>query len=276
MINTQTKLCLIIGNPIKHSLSPIMHNTAYKKLGIDNQFVFLAQKVKPANLRSAVQAVKILDIRGLTCTIPHKAAVIPLLDQLDPLAQKIGAVNTVVNRQGKLVGYNTDCFGAITALEKVVNLEHKKVAVLGAGGAARAVVFGLVSKNAKVTVFNRNLNKVKTLAKQANCQSQPLTNLKLIKNMDIVINTTSVGMNSNQSLVSKNLIQSHHLVFDIVYSPHQTQLLKNALEKKAKIIHGLDMLLYQGTAQFELYTNRKAPIKTMHQTLIKYLKMKVT
>ena len=277
MINTQTKLCLIIGDPVNHSLSPVMHNTAYKKLGIDDQFVFLAQKIKPVNLKSAVQAVKVLNIRGLTCTIPHKTAVIPFLDQLDPLAQKIGAVNTVVNNNGKLTGYNTDCFGAITALEKAINLKHKKVAVLGAGGASRAVVFGLISKNAQVTIFNRTLKKAKTLSELAGCQHQSLKNLPLIKDMDIIINTTSVGMSSDNhhSLVPKNLIQPHHLVFDIVYSPCQTQLLKDALVKKAKIINGLDMLLYQGIAQFELYTNRKAPVKTMRQALIKHLKIKV-
>lgn len=277
MINAQTKLCLIIGDPVKHSLSPAMHNTAYKKLGIDNQFVFLAQKIKPVDLKSAIQAVKALNIRGLTCTIPHKTAVIPLLDQLDPLAQKIGAVNTVVNNNGQLIGYNTDCFGAVTALEKHTKLKNKKVAVLGAGGGARAVVFGLISKNAQVTVFNRTHKKAKTLASQADCQAQSLKNLKIIKNLDIIINTTSVGMtpSHHRSLVPKSLIQPHHLVFDIVYSPHQTQLLKNALTKKAKIIHGLDMLLYQGIAQFELYTNRKAPVKTMRQALIKHLKIKV-
>lgn len=277
MINAQTKPCLIIGDPVKHSLSPVMHNTAYQKLGIDNQFAFLAAKVKPVDLRSAVKAVRALNIRGLTCTIPHKTAVIPLLDRLDPLAKKIGAVNTVVNQHGLLTGYNTDCFGALTALEKVVKLTKQKVAVIGAGGAAKAIVFGLVSKKLKVTVFNRTFKKAQTLAKKTNCQAQLLTNLSLIKNMDIIINTTSVGMvpDHKRSLVPKNLIQPHHLVMDIVYSPLKTQLLKNALSKKAKIIHGLDMLLYQATAQFELYTNHKAPVSVMRQALIKHLKFSI-
>lgn len=274
MIKAQAKLCLIIGDPVKHSLSPIMHNAAYKKLGIDDQFIFSAKLVKPAELKSAVKAIRLLNIKGLTCTVPHKTAIIPLLDQLDPLAQKIGAVNTIVNHQSKLVGYNTDCIGAITTLEKHTNLKNKKVAVLGAGGATRAVVFGLVSKKAKVTIFNRTQKKAQLLSKLSGCQSQSLKNLSIIKDMDIIINTTSVGMSPNhhRSLVPTSLIQSHHLVFDIVYSPHETKLLKDALSKGAKVIHGIEMLLYQGIAQFELYTHKKAPIKTMRQALTKHLK----
>lgn len=273
-IRQTIKICQIIGDPVNHSLSPAMHNAAYQKLGIDHEFVFLAKPVKPAGLPAAVRAVRQLGVRGLTCTIPHKTAVIPLLDQLDSVAQKIGAVNTVVNERGKLIGYNTDWQGAVTALQKETRLKNKTAAVFGAGGAARAIVFGLLKLKVKVTIFNRSLAKAQSLSQTAGCKCGSIKNLESIKSMSLIINATSVGMapQINQSIVPKKMIRPHHVVMDVVYAPHQTKLLKDAQEKGAKIVHGLDMLLYQGVAQFELYTGRRAPVVAMRQTLINSLK----
>ncbi len=272
-IRQKIKICLIIGDPVSHSLSPLMHNAAYKALEIGHGFVFLASQVKPAELKTTIKMVRVVGVRGLTCTIPHKTAVIPLLDRLDPVAEKIGAVNTVVNDHGQLIGYNTDWLGAITALEKVTKLKNKSAAVFGAGGAARAIVFGLLKQGAKVTVFNRSVEKAWSLSREAGCQCGFSNNLEPIKTMDIIINATSVGMvpQINQSLVPKELIRPHQVVLDVVYAPHQTKLLKDATAQGAKIVPGLDMLLYQGTAQFELYTGRRAPVSAMRRVLIKYL-----
>src|SRR3989344_4318465 len=153
-----------IGDPIKHSLSPAMHSIGYKALGIENSNLFIACRVKAEKLEKFIEAVKTIGINGVSVTLPHKQEVMKYLDEIDEIAKKIGAVNTVLNKEGKLTGYNTDWTGAITALEKKVNINGKKVALIGAGGAARAVIFGLVQKGAKVKIFNRTLEKAKGLA----------------------------------------------------------------------------------------------------------------
>src|SRR3990167_7491456 len=138
-ISAKTKMCIIIGDPVEHSLSPAMHNAGYEALGIDDQFVFTAATVKSENLKKVIKAVQAMGICGLTCTIPHKIEVMQYLDEIDEVAKKIGAVNTVLNMSGKLIGYNTDWLGVIKPLEKYSKLRGKKVAVIGAGGAARAM-----------------------------------------------------------------------------------------------------------------------------------------
>src|SRR3989344_6026284 len=150
-ITAKTKLCIIIGDPVEHSLSPVMHNAAYQALGIDNEFVFVASQVKVAHVKDVVTAMRVMGFRGLTCTIPHKIAVMKYLDKIDPIAQKIGAVNTVVNENGILTGYNTDWLGTVIPLEKHGTLKNKKVALIGAGGAARACGYGVIEKGATLT-----------------------------------------------------------------------------------------------------------------------------
>src|SRR3989344_5039081 len=158
-LSAKTKICLIIGDPVEHSLSPAMHNAGYEALGIDNQFVFLGAKVKVEDVETAVQAMRKMGIHGLTCTIPHKVVVMKYLDKIDETARKIGAVNTVLNQNGKLIGFNTDWQGVVIPLEKVTKLPGKKVMVVGAGGAARAIVYGLLKRGAKVKIFNRTKKK---------------------------------------------------------------------------------------------------------------------
>jgi len=260
-LTAKTKICLLIGDPVEHSLSPRMHNAGYETLGIDDQFVYLGARVKKEDLEKAIWGVKALNIRGLACTIPHKVEIMKYLDEIDETAQKIGAVNTVVNNEGKLIGYNTDWYGVVILLEKLTSLSGKKIAVLGAGGAARAVVYGLLKQGAKVKIFNRDLEEAKFLVEKFRCPAADLSKIEEVKNFDIIINATSVGMSpqENQSLLRKELISSSQIVFDVVYVPYETKFLKEAREKGAKIIHGLDMFLYQGVAQFELFTGHKAP-----------------
>ena len=269
-ITAKTKLCIIIGDPVEHSLSPSMHNAAYTALGIDDKFIFVASRVTSENLGSVIKSLKVMNVRGITCTIPHKIEVMKCLDEIDETAKKIGAVNSIVNEDGKLKGYNTDWLGIVTPLEKHISLKGKKAAVIGAGGAAHAMVFGLIEKGAAVTVFNRTVSNAEELANHFNATFSDLSDLSVLKDFDVILNATDVGMGEhiNETPVPKEFIQSHHIIFDAVYIPYETKLLKEAQEVGATVIHGTEMLLHQGMPQFELYTGMKASEEVMRKVLI--------
>jgi len=260
---------MIIGDPVEHSFSPQMHNAAYEELGIDDAFVFIAAHVKKQDIKAAVEAARTLNIRGLTCTIPHKISVMRYLDKIDDIAKKIGAVNTVVNDAGVLIGYNTDWLGVVTPLEQMGSLVGASVALIGAGGAARACAFGLAQKGARVTIYNRTKEKAEALAKEAGGAAKNLEEIAEVREADIIVNASSVGMApaGDVSPVPKEYLKKNHIVFDVVYSPRETKLLREAKDAGACVISGLEMLLYQGVAQFEYYTGRKAPVEAMRQAL---------
>lgn len=264
-INQQ--ICMSIGYPIRSSKSPSLHTVAYKALKIEDQFVYIRAEVKPENLKMAMEGVRGFGIRGVSVTMPHKQEVMKYLDELDETAKVIGAVNTIVNKDGKLIGYNYDWVGAVKPLEKRTSLRGKKIAVLGAGGAARAVVFGLTKSGAKVKIFNRLIDKAKVLAKEFNAIVGDLSKIEEISEMDIIVNATSVGMNEDKSPIDKSLIKKNQIVFDVVYSPLKTKLLKDAKSQGAEIIYGTEMLLYQAVEQFKLYTGLDAPIEEMRKVL---------
>lgn len=269
MISGKTKICLSIGDPIIHSLSPVMHNAAYKALGIDDQYTYISAFVKAEDIKYSVAGMRAFHFRGMSCTTPHKQSVMEFLDIIDPVAQKIGAVNTVVNNNGKLTGYNTDWIGVITALEKVTDIKGKQIAIIGAGGAARAMAYGLVKSGGNVTIFNRTLEKAEQIADDFLCKAETLNKLNQIEHANIIINATTVGMSPNEaeSPVPEGYITKKHVVLDAIYFPQETRLLHQAKEQGATIISGLDMLLYQGAAQFELYTGHKAPVAVMREAL---------
>ena len=271
-ISAKTKICMIIGDPVDHSLSPAMHNAAYQHCGIDGNFVYLGTNVKIEHLKNAIDAARVLDIRGLTCTIPHKVKVLEYIDEVDPIAQQIGAANTIVNTNGVLKGFNTDWLGVVAPLEQITNLKGKSVSVIGAGGAARAVVFGAKERGAVVTIYNRTLKNAQKLAHEFDCKAMMLSESGRMRESDIIINATSVGMGSlvGKSPIPASVISSKHIVLDIVYTPYETMLLRIAKEKGARIIHGIDMLLYQGTAQFKLYTGLDAPVEVMRKALFQH------
>jgi shikimate dehydrogenase len=276
-LSAKSKFIIIVGDPVSHSLSPAMHNAAYEKLAIDDQFVYLGANLKAANLKEVILAMRVMDnFYGLTCTIPHKVEVLKYLDWVDEKAKKIGAVNTVVKKNGFICGYNTDWLGAVIPLEKITSLRGKKVLVLGAGGAARAIVYGLKEKGALTYILNRTLEKAEKLAKEFKVKVLIFNQQKQIPNFDIIINATSVGMEPlvNQTPINPSFLKKNQIVFDIVYSPKKTKLLKEAKKKGAKIIYGLEMLLYQGVAQFEIYTGKKAPVEVMRKVLMEKLKVK--
>jgi shikimate dehydrogenase len=211
------------------------------------------------DIRDALYAIRGLGIRGVSITIPFKTSVMPLLDELDTLAEKIGSVNTIVNRGGKLIGHNTDHFGALKALEEKVNLSRKKVLLLGAGGAARAIAYGLKERECEVTIFNRSLERGATLAKELGYPYQSLLALSdkdwSTQDADVLINATSVGMtpHEGESPFPKRLLRKGMVVMDIVYRPLRTRLLREAEEQGCKTIDGLEMLAYQGAAQLEIW-----------------------
>jgi len=211
------------------------------------------------NIRDALYAIRGLGIRGASITIPFKTSVIPFLDELDALAGKIGSVNTIVNRGGKLIGHNTDHFGALKALEEKVNLNGKKVMLLGAGGAARAIAYGLKERVCEVTIFNRSLERGVRLAKTLGYPYQSLSALSEMewstRDADVLINATSVGItpHESESPFPKRLLRKGMVVMDIVYRPLRTMLLQEAEEQGCKTIDGLEMLAYQGAAQLEIW-----------------------
>jgi len=263
-------LFVIIGAPVEHSLSPKMHNAAYKFLKIDNKFSYIRCHVDPSGLEDFIKDSRKLGIKGICTTIPHKSEVIKYIDEIDGTAKKIGAVNTIVNVGGVLKGYNTDWIGIFDPLEKITSLKNKKVTILGAGGAARAAVFAMVKDDANVTIHNRTLEKAEELAKEFGCKALPIDKLNDVKDADIVINTTSVGLHPNEdkSPLSKNLMSKKQIIFDVVYSNKDTKFIKDAKTKGAKTISGIEMLLHQGFEQFKLFTGLNAPEEVMRKAIL--------
>ena len=284
LITGKTKLSGIIGNPIEHTLSPIMHNAAFRELGLD--YVYLAFRVEAAALKAAVNGLRAVNLTGFNVTIPHKVEIIPLLDEMAPLAEKIGAVNTVVNTNGILKGYNTDAGGFLRALlARDVVPEGKKVVILGAGGAARAISFALAERGAHLVIVNRSLDRAQACAVkirehfEAAAQALSLneTNLKkALGDADIVVNTTSLGMSpaAGETPMPGELMRPGMVVFDIVYNPVETRFLSDARKAGARVIDGLDMLVEQGALAFELWTGEKSPAKIMKQSLVEVLAKK--
>ncbi|MBE9513261.1 MAG: shikimate dehydrogenase [Chloroflexi bacterium] len=283
VISGKTRICGVIGDPIEHTMSPVMHNAAFKELGLD--YIYIAFRVRKEELGKAIHGMTALNIRGLNVTIPHKVAVIPFLDELDPLAQKIGAVNTIVSDDGVLRGYNTDATGFLQALrDKGVEPEGKNIVILGAGGVSRAISFILADRGANLVILNRPLELdwaeelaqeiFNTFKKEVNALELDEENLATaLEGADVLINATSIGMSPNidDTLVPAKLLKSSLVVFDVVYNPLKTRLLREAGAAGAKTIGGLDMLVWQGALAFEKWTGQKAPVDLMKKEAIKAL-----
>ena len=280
-ISGKTRVCGIIGDPVEHSLSPAMHNAAFQELNID--FVYVSFRVRKNELKEAIVGAKALDIRGLNVTMPHKNAIMKYLDEIDPTARSIGAVNTILNDKGRLVGYNTDGIGALKALkENGVSLDGKKLVLLGAGGAGKAIAFHAAQEMEELKIFNRTAQKAKDLAevlrkkfgKKIDGNSLSAKTMKKeLEDADIVVNATSVGMHPNdgQSLVDPSWLRPTLCVMDIVYNPIETKLAKDAKSVGAKVVSGVEMLVHQGAASFEIWTACPAPVKVMEQAILSKL-----
>jgi len=277
----RTRVCGIIGDPIEHTMSPAMHNAAFETLGLD--YIYLPFRVRREELQNAIAGMRALNIVGLNVTIPHKVDVIPLLDKLDPLAEGMGAVNTIVNDNGVLTGCNTDAPGFLQTLRsKGIEPEGKKIVILGAGGAAKGIAFILAGAGAKLVILNRTASKAEELASQiAQLYGKSLKAMEssegnlaeALDGADVLVNTTSVGMvpDVGQTPVAAGLLKPGMTVFDIVYNPRETRLLREAKAAGARAIDGLDMLVWQGALAFEKWTGQEAPFEIMKQAAVKAL-----
>lgn len=260
----------IIGDPVSHSLSPLMHNLAFKEKNI--KAVYGAFRVSPSNLEKAIDGIRALNIKGLSVTIPHKEKIMDYLDEIDEVAKEIGAVNTVLNKDGILKGYNTDWIGVLKAFEENgVEIRNKKVVIIGAGGASKAVIYALIKGGAReILVYNRTFEKAKLLEKKFKIIAKPWENLKNAKG-DIIIQTTSVGLKSWETPVEEGIISRFKVAMDIVYLPLKTRFLSLA-EKYGKIIDGLQMLLHQGVEQFKIWTGLEPPVELMKKAIYEEVK----
>jgi len=248
----KTALCGILLHPAAHTRSPAMHSAAYQALGLDA--AYLAFDVPPQDLAIALTGLRALGARQLSVSIPHKESILPLLDTVDATAQAIGAVNTVVLREGLLEGSNTDWLGAVTTLEARGPLKGQHAIVLGAGGTARALVFGLRERGADVSILNRTESRATALAQGFEVREVgPLARLKDLDH-DLLINTTSVGLGSDESPVDPSWLRPNTTVLDAVYAPENTRLLKDARNAGAHPISGKWMLIHQAVAQLQAWT----------------------
>ena len=266
----KTKICCLIGDPVEHSLSPPIHNAAYKALGIDYSYITL----RAGDIERAIADIRTNGIRGVSVTTPHKVNALKYLDHVDPTAQAIGAVNTIVNDDGVLAGYNTDGDAALKALEEVTDLGGKRVVLIGSGGAALAIAAALKANGAKLVILNRDEAKARRLANRVEAKDAgDLSKISLVTKADILINATTVGMSpeTKETIVPQEFLHDHLTVFDIVYNPKETRLITEARARGCAVVYGYKMLLYQAARQFELFTGRPAPLEVMESTLIKAL-----
>ncbi len=271
MVDGKTALHGIIGNPVGHSLSPVMHNAAFTAMAMNA--VYVAMPVE--EVAEAVTGLAALGFVGVSVTVPHKETVMEYLDEIDPVAKRIGAVNTLLFRRhpenGSLVsrGFNTDWLGSNLALAEKMKLPASRVLILGAGGAARAVGFGLVEAGAEVIVSNRSADRGQELADWLGCRFCPRDQLDTVQ-ADALVNTTSVGMVPDSAAIpiEPALLVNFKLVMDIVYAPLETTLLQAAAAAGCDIVDGLAMLLYQGAVQFKIWTGRQPPRDVMRKALL--------
>lgn len=284
LITGKTKLLGVIGDPIEHSLSPVMHNAAIASLGID--YVYLALPVKSADLEVAIAGFAAIGLQGFSVTIPHKQAIIPLLSDVSEIARGVGAVNTVWHTEGGWNGTNTDVEGFIAPLRGYNRDWSQTTAlILGYGGAARAVVVGCSQLGCQgIHVVGRNLDKLSQFQQSwvdkslsTSVTVHPWEELsELIPQVDLVINTTPVGMypNVEQSPVDAAVWQGLRdgaIAYDLIYTPNPTQFLKQAKEQGAIAIDGLEMLVQQGAAAFKIWLGQTPPVDIMRQSLQQYL-----
>lgn len=270
----------LVGWPVEHSRSPQMHNAAFAHLGLDWKYLLLP--VAPADVQDAVTGIRALRFGGVNVTVPHKQAVMPALDGIRDEARAIGAVNTIVNRDGRLIGHNTDAAGFLRALRDVgVAPSGCRAVVLGAGGAARAVVHALLAEDAQVTIVNRTVERAVVVAQRSGEHFDvepavlPLAATEelagAIAAADLLVNATSVGMSPHvdaDPLPAGITLSPTITVYDLVYSPRNTRLLQRARAAGATAVGGLGMLLNQGAVAFELWTERDAPVEVMRAALV--------
>ena len=269
-----TSTYAVIGDPIDHSLSPNIHNAAFRHLKLDHSYI--AYKISAGELAAGIDSLKKIKIAGFNVTIPHKIEIMKFLDDMDTTSKVIGAVNTVSNENGKLKGYNTDMIGFLDPIKKKnLTIKDSQVFLLGAGGAARAILTAMIKEKAsKITIVNRtqeNANKLADFAKKIGGNADAVSIQKaneLIGDYKFIINSTSIGMKNEPSPISTRNISKNSVVYDIVYQPINTDLIKKSKENGATIIYGYEMLLSQAACSFEIWHKKEAPYDVMKKALL--------
>jgi len=274
-INSETKLTGIIGYPLKHTLSPKMHNEAFRALNLN--YLYLPFEVTEEMLVQALAGLKALNLCGVNVTIPYKEKVLPFLDEITMEAKTIGAVNTIVNDRGRLIGYNTDAPGFLLSLKEYgIEISGKKILLLGAGGAARAVAYALLTAGAELIIANRTKKKAEELAEDFSAVGKILEILELgedpisLQSYFMAVNTLPLGMHPYEHQmppVDFTGVSSDFVAYELIYNPPETIFLKMAKEKGAKTINGLSMLLWQGVLAFEKWTGVTPPVDVMKKAL---------
>ncbi|HLD75949.1 MAG TPA: shikimate dehydrogenase [Candidatus Norongarragalinales archaeon] len=276
-LNGKTQLTGVVADPVEHSMSPPMHNANFASLGLN--FAYVAMRVKPCDLKEAIEGLKALNFIGFNVSVPHKQAILPYLDRLDDFAQNCGAVNTVVLDDGSLAGSNTDGPGAVLAA-KEAKADISEVVVVGAGGAGHAVAYAMAAEGSKVTLLNRTQESAKNLAEKIrkkgfDAKAAPWDQLgNVLKESTFLAQTTRVGMNENRSVVPAELLHKDLTVLDAVYSPLQTRLVQDAKKVGCLAITGERMLLHQAVLANEMWTGRKADVHAMEKALYDALKVR--
>lgn len=272
----------IIGDPISHSLSPLIQQTALKAQGLD--YLYLPFRVLKEDLEIALKGINALNFVGINVTLPHKTSILGLLDEVSAEARLIGAVNTVVFKEGRSLGYNTDGQGFLRSLleEDKIDPFQKKVLILGSGGAARAVAVALALRGVKdLVIVNRTMEKAKNLVSElsekivgVNFRSLaflPALLAEEISKVDLIINATSIGLKTSEFPVKSEWFNSQQMVVDLVYYPLQTSFLQKAARGGAQTLTGVGMLVYQGVEAYRLWTGMEPPVELMYQVLVDYL-----
>jgi len=281
-VNSKTKAFAVIGSPIEHSISPEIHNSSFSKLKLN--CIYLAHRVEKSHLREAIEGFKALGYSGVNVTIPHKVEVIKYLDEVSPEAKAIGAVNTIVFKKGKASGYNTDGTGALLALKEAgVEVENTRVVVLGYGGAARAIAASLALKGKveKITIAGRNLEKARALAEDisklgASTEASGMDNIEeLLRESQILIHATPVGMSprAEETLLTHKQLHPELTVMDIVYTPLETRLLREAKKAGCRVVDGLGMLIHQAAEAERLWLGVEPDISVMREAALRVLKL---
>jgi shikimate dehydrogenase len=281
-ISGTTKILGVIGYPVEHSFSPAMHNAAIEALGLD--LCYVAFRVLPEHVGWAMDGMRGLGILGMNVTIPHKGAVIPFLDEISPEAQAVGAVNTIAHRDGRLIGYNSDVYGLLTALRQNGGLHSfpSRVVILGAGGAARAAMYAMTTDDEvhEVHLLNRTVERAEQIATAMEERGKRIVVGSLgdsnvvrqaIKNAGLLINVTSVGMHPNTTcspIEDTSFLHPDIFVFDSVFNPLETLLVKQAKLVGAQALGGLDMLVHQGARAFTIWTGVEPPVEVMKQAIV--------
>jgi shikimate dehydrogenase len=266
----------IVGHPVAHSLSPAMYNAAIKHLKIDAEYrIFDIDPSDPENLANFCYETTLNNISGFSVTMPYKQEIMTYMDEYDPLAKIVGCVNTVINDDSRLIGYNTDTIGSMQALREKSDLIGRKALVMGGGGAARAIAYGLKEFGTDVFLFNRTMEKAEEIAKEYDMLTIDFRKIQ-DEDFDIIINATPVGSapNTEESLLHADQIPSHAVVMDVNTNPVETQLIKEAKKAGAKTVTGERMLLHQAVNQFKLFFNLEAPLEVMEKAMEEELRMR--